>query len=91
MGLRVIEGGLSNLGGAETGTDRRDVAAEAKRRLDAIGYDRLAARERVTGAAIPAAIRHFRLQVEYVTTILSNLDPVPVDFRADAYWPITPR
>ena len=67
---------------------RDDVRQEAQRRLNASGYTRARARALATGSAIPEAIRHFALQVNYVADALSALAPIPQDFQSDKYWPV---
>lgn len=66
---------------------RDDVRQEAQRRINASGYTRCRAKALATGTAIPDAIRHFVLQVNYVAEALSVLKPIPEDFQSDAYWP----
>jgi hypothetical protein len=88
MNIRVIEGGASLRQRVGTdGLDSGGVAAEGRRRLREVGYERLAVKERVTGMQIPDAVRHYRLQVDYVVSVLSKLSPIPEDFASDIYWP----
>jgi len=66
---------------------RDDVRQEAQRRINASGYTRYRAKALATGAVIPDTIRHFVLQINYVTEALASLKPIPEDFQSDAYWP----
>lgn len=67
---------------------RDDVRREAQRRINASGYTRARAKSLATGSAIPEAITHFALQVNYVAEKLLALAPIPHDFQADRYWPV---
>ncbi|WP_252192904.1 hypothetical protein [Rhizobium sp. CSW-27] len=88
-GLRVIMGGLER---PDAAPDRPtptpgDVQREAARRLQAISYERHRVRSLGTGIRMPADIRHFKLQVDYVAQTLSRLRRIPADFADDRYWP----
>ncbi|GGD96337.1 hypothetical protein GCM10011390_13890 [Aureimonas endophytica] len=63
------------------------VDAEAARRVAALGYERWAARARLTGAPIPPEIRHLKMQIDFAATMLKQLSPLPEDFRSDGFWP----
>ncbi|MGV3550347.1 hypothetical protein [Rhizobium sp.] len=67
---------------------REDVRLEAQRRLNASGYTRHRARALATGVDMPAAIRHYALQVNFVADKLIALKPIPQDFQSDTYWPV---
>lgn len=87
--LRVITGGLErpDLARGRPAPTPRDVQREAARRLQAIGYERHRVRSLGTGIRMPADIRHFKLQVDYVAQTLSQLCRIPEDFAEDRYWP----
>ncbi|MFP3546705.1 hypothetical protein SB748_24950 [Rhizobium sp. SIMBA_035] len=89
MALRVIEGGLAVAGWENARqVDEAQVGKEGARRLRESGYDRLEARRRVTGLAVPRSLDYFRMQIEFVVSALSRLEPIPPDFRNDRYWPV---
>ena len=92
MAFRVIEGGLAANGWVNgdnaAQVDVAQVRREGARRLRDSGFDRLEARRRITGIAVPRSVDHFRMQIEFVVGALSRLDPIPADFRNDCYWPI---
>lgn len=48
---------------------------------------RFEARERLTGMPIPPALKYYRLQIDFAVAALSRLDPCPVDYVSDMYWP----
>jgi hypothetical protein len=88
MKFRVIEGGLScSQSGTLNKVSISNVAYEGRRRLNEIGYEKLAVREQLTGMIMPENVKRFRLQVDYVVSVLSRLDPIPSDFNSDIYWP----
>ncbi|AGS23580.1 hypothetical protein [Rhizobium etli] len=93
MKFKVIEGGRGQVARVEVcpeagcGPSRDDVRREAARRLDASGYHTSRIREFATGAPMPGALRYLSLQLDFVAEALSRLDPIPLDFRSDAYWP----
>lgn len=68
-----------------------DVEAEALRRLRACRFEEWRTRECITGNAMPQAIRHFAVQVEFAARAISNLLPIPDDFDSDVYWPPMPH
>jgi hypothetical protein len=93
MKLMVIEGGRAEEGGAllERIAARPKAAAvhaEARRRIHLCGYDAWRVREFATGAAMPRAIRYLQMQITFAADALVRLEPIPEDFRADAYWPV---
>ena len=93
MRFQVIDGGLAGIHGhngrtAPRGLSPADVEAEAKRRLIAAGYERCRVKHQVTGEAIPRALQHFRLQVNWVAETLASLEPIPADYTHDKYWPV---
>jgi len=83
--FRVVGGHAAD--GARRWPCRDDIHREAQRRINASGYTRHRAKSLATGAMIPDTIRHFVLQVNYVTEALAALKPIPEDFQSDAYWP----
>ncbi|MBX5146433.1 hypothetical protein [Rhizobium lentis] len=91
--FKVIEGGRGQAARADMrlevgrGPSRDDVRREAARRLDASGYHLSRVREFATGAPMPASLRYLSLQINFVAETLSKLDPIPLDFCSDAYWP----
>ncbi|OWV86411.1 hypothetical protein ATY78_23420 [Rhizobium sp. R635] len=93
MIFKVIEGGRGQAARADVyheadcGPSRDDVRREAARRLDESGYHISRVREFATGAPMPTALRYLSLQIDFVAEALSRLDPIPLDFRSDAYWP----
>ena len=98
MKLLVIEGGKSNgIAGAILPVATpptfagppaaADVHAEARRRIRLIGYDVWCRRALATGTAVPAALRHLKLQIAFSAEVLARLEPIPDDFRSDVYWP----
>ncbi|PDT13800.1 hypothetical protein CO670_26405 [Rhizobium sp. J15] len=93
--FKVIEGGRGQAVQMEvqaegnSGPSREDVRREAARRLSESGYHVSRVREFATGAQMPAALRYLSLQIDFVADALSRLDPIPVDFRSDAYWPVS--
>ncbi len=93
MALRVIDGGLSRVGesvagwGEDRGPTVDDVRREAARRLSRSGYDRLRSKELATGAPMPATLKYLRMQIDFAAEALSQLAPIPADFRSDDYWP----
>ena len=64
-----------------------DVRQEARRRLHAANYNTLRVRAMATGCEVPAALRYFALQIDFVARSLSGLRPIPEDFADDIYWP----
>jgi len=92
MNLRVIEGGLSTAeerDGREDHLrpDHEDVRREAERRLGASGYHRSRVREFAVGVPIPSPIKYLAMQIEFAAEAICRLDPIPVDFHSDLYWP----
>ena len=93
MVFKVIEGGRGQAALADEwpaaghGPSPDDVRWEAARRLNESGYHLSRVREFATGAPMPAALRYLSLQIDFAAEALSRLDPIPVDFRSDAYWP----
>lgn len=98
MKLLVIEGGKTtgiegaNLPAATPPTfagppAAADVHAEARRRIRLSGYDVWCRRALATGVAMPAALRHLKLQIAFSAEVLARLEPIPDDFRSDVYWP----
>ncbi|CAN7185921.1 hypothetical protein LJR030_000382 [Rhizobium sp. LjRoot30] len=84
----VIRGGLAEQDAAAVGEPRpEDVASEARRRVKAAGFDNLHTRYLATGVPVPAAVRYLVLQINYTAEALAGLNPIPADFRSDAYWP----
>ncbi|RUM25030.1 hypothetical protein EFQ99_15370 [Rhizobium vallis] len=97
MIFKVIEGGRGQAVLADErpeagrGPSPDDVRREAARRLSESGYHLSRVREFATGAPMPGALRYLSLQINFVAEALSRLDPIPVDFRSDAYWPAPPE
>ncbi|MFS8147023.1 hypothetical protein [Rhizobium sp. BR 249] len=91
MIFKVIEGGRGQAADTRPeegcGASRDDVRREAARRLDESGCHISRVREFATGTPMPAALRYLSLQIDFVAEALSRLDPIPLDFRSDAYWP----
>jgi hypothetical protein len=86
--FRVIEGGRCWSSENQKGLDGpAKVREEARRRLREAGIDGYEARERITGVAMPPALKMFKLQVEFTMTALSTLSPLPDDYMRDGYWP----
>ena len=90
MALRVIEGGRAI--GLSTDTQdgvpgKAEVACEAERRLQAIGYLKWRNREAATGMSMPREVKYLAMQIGYVAQALSELAAIPQDFRSDIYWP----
>jgi hypothetical protein len=83
--FRVIDGGRSTASGIKNSRDR--LRTEGKRRLSEADYEWFEARERVTGIEMPTSLRHFQLQIEFAISALSQLQPLPVDYMLDSYWP----
>lgn len=89
MGLRLVWSREDN------GIERQDPLAptaadvhrEAARRLRLIGYHGHRVRSLGTGKLMPDAIRHFKMQVDFVAETLSAQTPIPADFAEDRYWP----
>lgn len=67
-----------------------DIRREAARRKEVAEYSRLHTRFLATGVGIPTDIQHHVLQIDYVALALARLEPIPVDFRDDRYWPALP-
>ncbi len=96
MKLRVIEGGLSSTGNrndqasdcrSERGDiSHEDIGREAARRLGASGYHRYRILE-AAGVPMPPALRYLAMQIGFAADAIGRLDPIPVDFRSDLYWP----
>jgi hypothetical protein len=84
--LKVIEGGMCQTRSFAQ-TDRDRIKAEGQRRKREAGVDHYLAREKLTGVAMPSALRAFMLQVEFAAQALSELSPVPMDVLDDRYWP----
>ncbi|MBB3658969.1 hypothetical protein FHX15_004229 [Rhizobium sp. BK650] len=92
MKVRVIQGGLSTAAKTDGREDHRspdheDVRREAERRLGASGYHRLRVREFAVGVPMPSAIKYLAMQIEFAVEAICRLDPIPVDFYSDLYWP----
>ena len=91
MKLRVIEGGLSTAEKPDDSTDRwpdhGDVRREAERRLGVCGYHRSRIMEFAVGVPIPSPIKYLAMQIEFAAEAICRLDPIPVDFHSDLYWP----
>ena len=85
MRFRIVAGTAAE---ARRWPCREDVRQEAQRRLNASGYTRHRARSLATGAEIPAPIRNYALQVNFVIDTLTALKPIPHDFQSDIYWPV---
>lgn len=84
------------IGGGRDGPFRDDLAVadtaslvrnEGQRRLAAAGLAKYEAREQIIGIPMPRALKIFKFQIEFAVTSLSRLCPLPVDYRADGYWP----
>jgi hypothetical protein len=93
MKLMVIEGGGGEGGAAlleriPARSNAAAVHAEARRRIHLCGYDAWRVREFATDAAMPKAIRYLQMQITFAAEALVRLEPIPDDFRADAYWPV---
>jgi hypothetical protein len=82
MKFFVIDGGKD-----ETGPSHHDVKSEADRRLRESGWQDGRVKELLTGAAMPAALRYLKMQIDFVAETLSRLERIPADFRSDTYWP----
>jgi hypothetical protein len=87
MRFRIIEGGLSERHTAGRPLSKTDVAAEAARRIKAVGYDRCHVRHLATGEPIPKALQYLKIQIAWVADTLAGLDPIPDDYADDKYWP----
>ena len=89
MCLRVIDGGLRVVGAdmTKSSSARRQVQAEAARRLKASGYERHHIKHLVTGEPVPSEMRYLKMQIAWVAEKLEALDPIPSDFTDDSYWP----
>jgi hypothetical protein len=90
MALRVIDGGRATAVPARKDNlvpGKQDIAEEADRRLQAIGYGRWRAREAATGILMPREVKYLGMQIGFVAQALSALASVPQDFRSDIYWP----
>ncbi|MBY3169800.1 hypothetical protein [Rhizobium laguerreae] len=90
--FKVIEGGggqavQMNDRSEGRGPSRDDVRREAARRIDESGYHLSRIREFATGVPMLASLKHLSLQIDFAGEVLSRLDPIPDDFRADGYWP----
>ena len=96
MGLRLVTDEASGQGTpvAVAASQRlpitvRDVDAEARRRLAALGLQRHHDRARATGRAVPRDVRIRELQIMAIALAFANLDPIPDDYRSDLYWLMT--
>ncbi|EJZ21180.1 hypothetical protein NE852_19855 [Rhizobium sp. Pop5] len=95
MIFKVIEGGRGQAAlanerpGAGCGPSPEDVQREAARRLSESGCHLSRVREFATGVPMPAALKYMSLQIDFVAEALLRLDPIPLDFRSDAYWPVS--
>jgi hypothetical protein len=86
--LKLVEGGRSNpVHNDRTGSGLDEIKSEGLRRLKASGFERYAAREKLTGTAMPTELKVFSLQIEFAIGALSTLDPIPNDYARDGYWP----
>jgi hypothetical protein len=81
MNLMVIEGGLGRQ------PSRRDISHELERRIAESGYRPAKAKSVMTDLPPPAAVHHLKIQLDFAASMLSQLDPIPADFRDDRYWP----
>lgn len=79
--FKVIEGGRAAHPSAH------DVMKEAERRIVATGHPSLAELEIATGVAVPAEVRCLSMQIRYAAKAIGAMDPVPMDYREDRYWP----
>jgi hypothetical protein len=84
--LKLIEGGLSARDGALCSVKDR-VYAEGQRRIEAAGVARYQARERLTGLPMPHHLKVLKLQIEFATSAIATLSPLPADYMSDRYWP----
>jgi len=92
MRLRVIEGGLvaadqRGRGAESRRPDSEDVRREAARRLGASGYNRSRVMEFAAGVPMPAVLKYLAMQINFAAEAISRLDPIPVDYHSDLYWP----
>ncbi|NKK97850.1 hypothetical protein GFM02_06105 [Rhizobium leguminosarum bv. viciae] len=91
--FKVIEGGrgqavqMNERAEVAPGPSREDVRREAARRISESGYHLSRIREFATGVPMLASLKHLSLQIDFAAEVLSRLDPIPEDFRADGYWP----
>ena len=91
MKFRVIEGGLNSAAARDRqandrGSGHEDIRREAARRLSASGYHRFRIME-AAGVPMPPALQYFAMQIDFAADAIGRLDPIPMDFRSDLYWP----
>ncbi|RYE84863.1 MAG: hypothetical protein EOP19_10615 [Hyphomicrobiales bacterium] len=85
--FRVIEGGLGGATIVRGPTEADEVRREAARRLKAAGYDDAVAHSFATGHSVPDGLTYLHLQMAYAAAALMRRSPIPMDYRADKYWP----
>lgn len=81
MNFTVIEGGLARQ------PSQRDIIQELERRIAESGYYLGKARSAMTNRPASAAMHHLKLQLDFAAGMLSQLNPIPADFRDNRYWP----
>lgn len=79
--FKVIQGGRA------AHPTAHDVMKEAERRIAATGHAAFAEREIATGIAMPAEIRYLPMRIGYAARVIGAMEPVPMDYREDRYWP----
>lgn len=84
-GALAVEWGAANLAPEKPGPE--DVAEEVARRTRDLGLETWRVRAFMTGRPIPDDVRFLAMQIAFAGEALARLDPIPIDFRADCYWP----